>query len=117
MLYEYKGMCYENATGLHKDMAEAARYYQLAADQGLDTAQCNYGNRENGHVHLQFFESCFISIYILYNNLGLCCDRGTGVTKNVALAVRYFKLAADQGLATAQFCMGNYLCLLYLRYL
>jgi uncharacterized protein len=54
---------------------EAARYYQLAADQGNATAQCY---------------------------LGVCYGNGTGVTKNEVEAARYYQLAADQGHADAQ---------------
>ena len=58
-----------------EDDAEAARWYRLAADQGLADAQ---------------------------NNLGLMYDNGEGVPEDDAEAVRWYRLAADQGDAGAQ---------------
>ena len=55
------------------------RWYRLAAEQGLATAQLNLGN--------------------MYNT-------GMGVLKDDAEAVRWYRLAAEQGEATAQFNLG-----------
>jgi TPR repeat protein len=45
------------------------------------------------------------------NNYGWCFQHGIGVVGNVAKAVKYYKLAADQGLAQAQnnygWCLQN----------
>ena len=39
-------------------------------------------------------------------NLGLSYARGTGVEQDWAKAVRFYRLAADQGHAAAQFTLG-----------
>jgi hypothetical protein len=57
-----------------QDLAEAARYYRLAAEQGYDVAQCN---------------------------LGGCLKNGNGVAQDSAKAVHYYRLAAEQGHAHA----------------
>jgi TPR repeat protein len=62
-----------------QDLAEAVRYYALAAEQGDALAQFN---------------------------LGICYKHGEGVAQNWAEAVRYFRLAAEQGVADAQYHLG-----------
>lgn len=47
-------MCYESGTGVTMDEAEAARLYQLAADQGDPKAQFNLGNLFDAVVKLKF---------------------------------------------------------------
>ncbi len=39
---------------------------------------------------------------------GCCYEQGTGVAQNRQEAVRYYKLAADQGLAGAQYNLGKF---------
>jgi len=39
-------------------------------------------------------------------NLGMIYDTGEGVTKDAAEAVKWYRKAADQGLAAAQFNLG-----------
>ena len=55
------------------------RWYRLAAEQGVATAQYN---------------------------LGFMYDNGRGVLKDDAEAVRWYRLAAEQGYAAAQFNLG-----------
>ena len=52
-----------------QDWTEAARYYRLAAEQGVAEAQFH---------------------------LGCCYERGEGVAQDWAEAVRYYRLAAAQ---------------------
>jgi len=68
-----------NGRGVPQDYLEAARWYQLAADQGNARAQDNLGVR---HV------------------------LGDGVPQDDVQAVRLYRLAADQGHARAQFNLG-----------
>lgn len=42
---------------------------------------------------------------------GECYYYGTGVATDKTTAVRYYKLAADQGFAAAQFYMGKTMCI------
>ena len=66
---------YLEGTGVAKDLAEAARLYRLAADQGFARGR---------------------------SNLGRMYENGTGVSKDLAEAARLYRLAADQGDASAQ---------------
>ncbi|MDC1494254.1 sel1 repeat family protein [Planktomarina temperata] len=69
------GLMLERGTGVLQNVAEAARWYQLAADQGHDNAQYFLGN--------------------LY-------DKGKGVPQDFAVAVKWYTLAAQQGNLIAQ---------------
>ena len=62
------------------DHAEAARWFESAAVQGLDSAQAM---------------------------LGIMYDNGWGVDQDHAQAARWFRLAAEQGLDTAQSELGR----------
>ena len=64
-----------------QDAAEAVRWYRLAAEQGLASAQ---------------------------HNLGFMYANGTGVPQDDAEAARWVRLAAEQGLAVAQFNLGSW---------
>jgi TPR repeat protein len=66
-------MCY-TGLGVAKDLAEAARLFRLAADQGNANAQFNLG--------------------VMYEN-------GEGVAKDLGEAMRLFRLAADENDADA----------------
>ena len=70
---------YFTGHGVIKDQAEAVRWYQLAADQGLSQAQFN---------------------------LGYAYDVGQGVPQDYVHAFDWYQLAADQGLAGAQYNLG-----------
>ena len=70
---------YDNGDGVSQDDAEAVRWYRLAAEQGLVTAQ---------------------------HSLGLMYDDGRGVPLDDAEAVRWYRLAAEQGYVSAQNNLG-----------
>ena len=54
---------------------------------------------------------CFLldtMIYLIIRQLvGLCYENGTGVVKVEVEAVKYYKMAADQGNASAQEALGE----------
>lgn len=62
------------------DFKKANHYYLLAANQGLDRAQCN---------------------------LGLAYHYGLGKTVNYVKACQWYRLAANQGLARALYHLGD----------
>ena len=66
-------------TASREDDSEAARWYRLAAEQGVASAQLD---------------------------LGRMYDNGTGVREDDAEAVRWYRLAAEQGSANAQVSLG-----------
>jgi TPR repeat protein len=96
-------------------MAEAMRYYRLAADQGLAAAQVNLGcchRRGEGAAGKAEAVRCFRLAAEQRHaggqyNLGYCYERGEGVAQDWAEAVRYYRLAAEQGEPYAQFRLGD----------
>jgi hypothetical protein len=83
------GKMYENGRGgLPKDDREAARLYELAADQGA--VGLYKLAADQGHASAQYY-------------LGVMYENGHGgLPKDDREAVRLYKLAADQGYASAQ---------------
>ena len=73
------GFRYASGRGVAPDLAEAIRWYSLAADQG--------------HVRTQY-------------NLGVMYRSGRGVLQDEAEAARWFRLAAEQGYDSAQYNLG-----------
>ena len=69
--------------GVRRDDAEAVRWYRLAAEQGVASAQ---------------------------HNLGIMYETGRGgVRQSYAEAVRWYRQAAEHGHANAQYILGNML--------
>jgi ectoine hydroxylase-related dioxygenase (phytanoyl-CoA dioxygenase family) len=82
------GLCYKNGEqGVETDAATAFSWFQRAA-----TAEIG-GDGQHGHATAQ----C---------NLAACYYTGEGVSQNDVEAVRWFELAAAQGLAAAQHNLG-----------
>ena len=91
------------------------RWYQLAAEQGVASAQFalgiihDYGagvpedNREAMRWYQLAAEQGDASAQF---NLGVMYDSGEGVPEDDREAVRWFRLAAEQGNASAQFALG-----------
>ena len=53
---------------------------------------------------------CFsdaIIYFIIRHVIGVCYQYGTGVVKNEVEAAKYYKMAADQGYASAQNNLGK----------
>jgi hypothetical protein len=73
------GLTYYNGTGVTQNLAEAARWFEQAAEQGQAQAAAN---------------------------LGLMYFKGEGVPVDHAKAVRFFRIGADGGDAIAQFCLA-----------
>jgi hypothetical protein len=71
---------YYNGDGITQDYAEAAKWYQKAAEQGNASAQAN---------------------------LGYMYERGDGVAQDDTVAVKWYRQAAEQGHASAQNNLGN----------
>lgn len=73
------GTLFFKGQGIGQDYAEAAKWFRLAAQQGIAQAQFN---------------------------IGLMYDTGQGVSQDHAEAVRWYRLAADQGFALGQLNLG-----------
>jgi TPR repeat protein len=107
---------YHTGSGVVKDMAEAVRWFRLAAEQGHVSAQSDLGwcyqagsgvaedkaeavrwyrlAAEQGHVSAQ-------------SNLGWCYQAGSGVAEDKAEAVAWYRKAAERGNAIAQYNLAS----------
>ena len=74
------GVRYAYGDGFPEDLAEAVRWFRLAADQGIADVQ---------------------------NVLGTMYDDGNGVPEDDAEAARWYRLAAEQGHSDAQSSLGR----------
>lgn len=105
------GVVYATGQGAPRDLAEAAKWFQMAAEQGDTNAQYNVGGMyAQGQGLPQDFtraakwfqraaEGGFPPAQYL---LGGMYDNGEGVPHDHAEAVKWFRMAAEQGLAAAQ---------------
>src|ERR1035438_8363130 len=75
------GRSYDLGIGVPQDHAEAARWWRMAADQGIAYAQAS---------------------------LGAAYNVGQGVPKDYAQAIVWFRKAAEQGYANAENDLGEY---------
>ncbi|KAG8459988.1 hypothetical protein KFE25_011037 [Diacronema lutheri] len=110
------GECAAQGRGVARDLAAAARFFRLAAEQSHVQAQYELGGcllhargvprvdqkaaarlfrlaADKGHAHAQ-------------QALGACLMKGQGVAQDLSEAERYFRLAAEQGNAKAQSALG-----------
>ena len=76
------GRCYETGDGVGKDLAEAVKWYRMAAEQG--------------HAQGMF-------------ELSKCYTFGFGVRKNRVTAGQWLRKAAEHGHVTAMFLLGHWL--------
>ena len=104
-----QGVMYANGEGVPKDDAEAVRWYRLAAEQGT-ASRSRASVRQARACPRTTPRRCGGSASPLssYEALGLIYANGAaqGVPKDDAEAVRWFRLAAEQGTARAQFNLG-----------
>ena len=95
----YIGNCYERGRGERQDYAEAAEWYRKAAEQGHERAKAKlrivelHRNAENGDAEAQYA-------------LGLRCENGDGVEKDLTEAAKWYRMAAEQGHVEAQCKLG-----------
>ena len=71
--------CYYHGEGVEKNLTEAFKWFQKAAEQGLAPAQ---------------------------NDLGICYNHGEGIERNLTEAFKWWQKAAEQGCASAQENLG-----------
>ena len=96
--------------GLVQDLAQAVAFLRLAAEQGLDFAQCQLGIlflTEEG-VYQDFTEG--VRLFQLaaarghplaFYCMGMCREYGDGVRKSKVAAIRWYRRAQAAGFADA----------------
>jgi TPR repeat protein len=102
--------CYDNGAGVPEDNAEAIKWYQKAADQGVAEAQYNLGTfYDSGQVVAQDFQeaakwygkAAAQGIAVAQLNLGVMYDNGKGVPEDDIEAFKWIDLAAKQNYGSA----------------
>jgi hypothetical protein len=97
------------------DLAEAAKWFRLAAEQGHASAQYFLGTMYDGGLGVPQDDAEAAKWYRLaaeqglaeaQYNLGVRYRKGDGVPQDYAEAVKWYRLAAEQGLAEAQSNLG-----------
>ncbi|MBF0501904.1 MAG: sel1 repeat family protein [Candidatus Riflebacteria bacterium] len=111
------GKLLQEGDGCSKDEVEAFRWFERSAklkntDGLFETGMCFYkgkGAAQDFSQARQYFEAAGKegpNVNALYY-LGIIHNRGKGLEKNPALAMKYFLQAADHGLKEAQFQVGE----------
>ena len=109
------GFRYQEGEGVAQDLAEAAKWYHLAAEQGKAEAQVNLGimYQQGEGVPQDYIEA--VKWYRLaaeqgealaQSNLGRMYTFGEGVARDDVEAAKWLRLAAEQGRAAAQHNLG-----------
>ena len=110
------GLMYDNGNGVPEDDAEAVRWFRLSAEQGFAAAQYNlgvmYGNGDGvpedagEAVRLELGFPPSRGMLQANTTLSVKYAHGYGVPEDDAEAVRWYRLAAEQEYASAQFDLG-----------
>lgn len=105
------GEMYFRGQGVPKDRTVAAKWYRLAAKQGLAGAQHRlgfYNLIKNDTEAVKWFRLAAEQGYPPAQYvLGSLYKRGQGVPQDYAEAVKWFRLAAEQGNAGSQYYLGS----------
>jgi TPR repeat protein len=89
------GALYEDGRGVSRDYVEAMRWYRIAADQG------NVDGQNNIRAYAANGSSQNYTVWAQYR-IGRLYLNGLGVARDYPEALRWFRLAATQGLGLAQ---------------
>ncbi|KAJ1617847.1 hypothetical protein T492DRAFT_605018, partial [Pavlovales sp. CCMP2436] len=112
-------LCHLHGDGVDRNEIEAVCWFRLSAEQGHAPAQNSLrlcylegtgGLDQDDASALHCFRSAAAQgeagCASAQLSLGICYSKGTRVAQDEAESARWFRLVADQGLATAQFSIG-----------
>ena len=109
------GIAYQGGKGVEKDTVEAIKYFYQAA-MGGDTkgALSNLiAHYIGGDVPQEYYSAC-LKCFLKYSDidwvqseLGNICQKGIGVEKDEAKAVKWYTLAAEQGHGISLYKLGE----------
>ena len=111
----YLGSMYEDGVVVTQDHAEAVKWYQKAAEQGVAEAQVNLGfmyaegrgvSRDYGAAMKWYRKAAGQGVAKARFNIGLMHQNGWGVPADDARALKWTRQAARQGYADAQVNLG-----------
>ncbi len=102
------GLAYYSGSIVKKDKKKAIEYWEKAAELGSREAKVRLAfskiieGNEKIKFELNFLQSATDEGSVLAETvLGYCYEHGRGVKKNKAIAVKYYRLAAERGNETA----------------
>ena len=101
------GLAYEDGDGVPKNIPEAMRWYQLAAEQGHRSAQYNLGllyRKDNQYANAIYWYKKAVDqghLRATFNLGWIYDDQG-----QFQEAIRYYEMAANQGHEKAQYNLG-----------
>ena len=113
------GKIFQDADGVEENLAEAEKWYRLAAEQGHAVAQCNLGEiYYKGRGIEPDYEEALRWLHLAAEqgnpaaqyHLGYIYDNlysWDGEEDDEVVAAQWYRLAADQGYADAQFSLGE----------
>lgn len=115
--YAWMGYMYEFGHGVTKDLSQAKAWYQKGADVGDDYSKNKLKESQFSSVTASTSSSSYSSSSYdseiegktasAINNLAIDYEKGqNGKTKDMAKAVRYYKIAAEKGDSYAQSNLG-----------
>ena len=109
------GMKYDQGNGVRQDYAEAAKWYQLAANSGNADAQNSLGSlyqeglgvpKDLAKIRVLFQTAAEQGEARAQCSLGLMYDTGEGVPRNPSEADSWYRKAAEQGFPTGMLDLG-----------
>ena len=89
---------YDQGQGVVRDYAEAAKWYRLAAEQGVASAQYNLG--------VMYSTGQLLVKQDYYGIVASVNVQRTPAAQGYAEAAKWYRLAAEQGVALAQYNLG-----------
>mmetsp|Transcript_37871 Transcript_37871/g.93751 ORF Transcript_37871/g.93751 Transcript_37871/m.93751 type:complete len:177 (-) Transcript_37871:81-611(-) len=99
--------CYREGIGSAKNEVDAARLYAKAAEQGLAQARHYLGACYERGVGLAQDVTAGVIYHNAQYDCGIIYHNGIGVPQDHETAARFYRQAADQGLADAQLASGE----------
>lgn len=107
------GACYETGSGVEQNLEQAIHWYEKAAEKDYIFAQMNLGEfyHKKGDYQnalLWFSKAADLGAPKAQSFLGCMYEYGQGTEPDHAKSLEFYKQAAEQGNAEAQFNLGRY---------
>lgn len=110
------GHCHLYGKGVPQDFAKAFDCFSKSAERGhvIGTINLGYcysegkGVAQDSKKAVKLYQKVQDKHPMAVNNLAEHCERGTGIRKNLKMAVQLFGQAAEAGLALAQYNLGRF---------
>jgi TPR repeat protein len=101
------GLMYENGKGVPRDSAEAAKWFRKAAEQSDEILAPSRREKPDSSSITDILKAAQHGLTFAQNSLGWLYQKGIGIPRDEAKALKWYKKAADKGFAEAQFNLGS----------